>query len=52
MDGTSNIDHDRWMEKIALALHSFRMASQLKPEQAQARRPAEGQDQSAARDNT
>jgi hypothetical protein len=27
MEGTSEIEHDRWMEKIAEALRSFRMAS-------------------------
>jgi hypothetical protein len=44
MDGTSNIEHDRWMEKIANALRTFRMASQRKADEAQARRPCEGQD--------
>ena len=53
MEGTSNIDHDRWMQKITHALRSFRMASQLKAEQTQARRPTEGQDPGGAeRDNT
>lgn len=42
MDGTSNIEHDRWMEKIAHALRSFRMASLRITEQAGARRPSDG----------
>jgi hypothetical protein len=41
MDGTSNTEHDRWMEKITLALRSFRMASQRKADQAEARRQGE-----------
>ena len=36
MEGTSSNDHDRWMEKIARALRSFRMASQLRVDPAQA----------------
>jgi hypothetical protein len=52
MEGTSNIDHDRWMQKIAHALRSFRMASQLKTEQTQPRRPTEGQDLGVERGNT
>jgi len=38
MEGTSNNDHDKWMEKITQALRSFRMASQRKAEQMQAHR--------------
>lgn len=38
MEGTSNNEHDRWMEKITNALRSFRMASQRKAEQMQAHR--------------
>jgi hypothetical protein len=38
MDGTSTTEHDLWMEKITLALRSFRTASLRKAEQAEAQR--------------
>jgi hypothetical protein len=41
MEGTSS-EHDLWMAKITNALRSFRMATQRKAEQTQARPPAEG----------
>jgi hypothetical protein len=52
MNGTTSIEHDRWMEKIANALRSFRMASQRKADEAQQRPPAEGHDDDAGRDRT
>ncbi len=52
MEGTSNVEHDRWMDKITRALRSFRVASLRKAEQAQARRPGEGQDQGTEREHT
>jgi hypothetical protein len=33
----SNLEHDRWMEKITHALRSFRSASQRKADQAEGR---------------
>ena len=55
MEGTSKIDHDRWMEKITQALRSFRMASLRKVEELRQRtRVAEdpGNDGGAKRDPT
>ena len=39
MEGTSKIEHDRWMEKITDALRSFRVASLRKIEEMRAHRP-------------
>ena len=50
MEGTTN-EHDRWMSKITNALRSFRTATQLKAQQAQARqRDGEGQSEGTERD--
>jgi len=43
MEGTPDIEHDRWMTKITLALRGFRTASLRKAEQAQAPRQTETQ---------
>jgi hypothetical protein len=39
MEGTSKIEHDRWMEKITDALRSFRRESQRKADPKHARQP-------------
>jgi hypothetical protein len=53
MDGTSS-EHDLWMAKITNALRSFRMATQRKAEQTQARPPEDGRahDDSREHDRT
>jgi hypothetical protein len=42
MEGTSNVEHDRWMAKITHALRSFRTASLLKAEQVPTRQRSDG----------
>jgi len=51
MEGTSS-EHDLWMAKITNALRSFRMATQRKAEQTQARPPAEGRAMTTAASST
>jgi len=52
MEGTSDIEHDRWMTKITLALRGFRNASLRKAEQAQTpRHPTETQGGTTDRDH-
>jgi hypothetical protein len=53
MEGTSNLEHDRWMTKITQALRSFRTASLRKAEQAETpRHPTETEGGTTDRDRT